>query len=400
MTAHKNLKFLYLMEIFSGLARGSYLVCIGWTTLVVTNDVARVGQVFIVAMLTNMLAAPLVGVVVDRYNRKHLTIVAHLFIALPLAVLALLLSWGPDLPLVWFFATVIVVHTFRLLYHISHDGLIHANVNKADLVHAVARFRGVHLLAASIGTLAAGLIIERFSPTAGFLFSASMSIFLIIPVAFVAGTKSKANAAGFAGFVEDFRGGLEIFRSNRAVRLIAILAAVTLPVGQLVNAILSSFIRDDLGKGSDAFGFVDAAWPIGGMLAAMVLSLGLRGLSAKNTEYVFGVLVGLSTIVFSMTTSIVALALVHATMGFTVWLCRILIDGRILQICKAENVGRTKTYVEVMFSLSAMIMCLSPTLVKLPSTSTYFLFWGGFIVISTLMVLARQVSSAPLPQSD
>ena len=400
MTAHKNLKFLYLMEVFAGLARGSYLVCIGWTTLIVSNDVARVGQVFIIAMLTNMLAGPLVGVIVDRYNRKHLTIVAHLLIALPLAVLALALAEEPDLPLIWFFLTVIVVNAFRLLYHIAHDGLIHANVNKADLVHSVARFRSVHLLAASIGTFVAGLIIERFSPTAGFLFSASMSIFLIIPVAFVAGVRTKENAAGFTGFVADFRGGLEIFQSNRAVRLIAILAAVTLPVGQLSNAILSSFIRDDLGKGSDAFGFVDAAWPIGGMLAAAVLSLGLRGLSAKNTEYVFGILVGLSTIIFSMTTSIVALALVHATMGFTVWLCRIIIDGRVLQICKAENVGRTKIYVEIMFSLSAMIMCFSPTLVTLSSTSTYFLFWGGFIVIGTLLVFVWQVASGPLPQPD
>ena len=400
MTPHKNLKFLYLMEIFSGLSRGSYLVCIGWTTLIVSNDVARVGQVFIIAMLTNMLAGPLVGVVVDRYNRKHVTIAAHLLIFLPLLMLALALAERPDLPQIWFFLTVIVVSTFRLLYHIAHDGLIHANVNKADLVHAVARFRGTHLFATSVGTIGAGLIIERFSPTAGFLFSASMSIFLVIPVAFVAGVRTKENAAGFAGFIADFAGGLEVFRSNHMVRSIAILAAVTLPVGQLSNAILSSFIRDDLGKGSDAFGFVDAAWPIGGMLAAIVLSLGLRGLSAKNMEYVFGVLVGLSTIIFSMTTSIVALAVVHATMGFTVWLCRIVIDGRVLQLCKAENVGRTKIYVEVMFSFSAMIMCFSPTLVKLSSTSTYFMFWGAFVVVGTLTVLVWQLAARPLPQSD
>ena len=110
-------------------------------------------------------------------------------------------------------------------------------------------------------------------------------------------------------------------------------------------------------------------------------------------EYVFGVFVGISTIIFSMTTSIAALAVVHATMGFTVWLCRIIIDGRILQICEAENVGRTKVYVEMMFSFSAMIMCFSPTLVKLSSTNAYFLFWGGFIVIGTLLVLVWQVVS-------
>ena len=55
---NKNLFLLYLMELCAGLARGSYLVCIGWTTWVVSGDVAAVGQVFIVAMLTTMLAGP------------------------------------------------------------------------------------------------------------------------------------------------------------------------------------------------------------------------------------------------------------------------------------------------------------------------------------------------------
>ena len=47
----RNLFFLYMMELCAGAARGSYLVCIGWTTLIVIGDVAAVGQVFIVAMI-------------------------------------------------------------------------------------------------------------------------------------------------------------------------------------------------------------------------------------------------------------------------------------------------------------------------------------------------------------
>lgn len=391
MTAHKNLKFLFLMEIFSGLSRGSYLVCIGWTTLIVSNDVARVGQVFIIAMLTNIFAGPLVGIIVDRYNRKHLTIIAHLLLSVPMMTLGLALAIWPDLSTGWIFLTVCLASIFRLLYQVAHDGLIHANVQKNDLVHTVARFKISHLIGTAIGTLAAGLIIEQFAPTAGFLFSAAMSVFLIVPVAFVAGAKLKASAAGFGGFITDLKGGLEIFLRNRNVRMIALFSAVAQPVGQLSNAILSSYMRDDLGTGSDAFGFVDAAWPVGGMFAAILLSLGLRKMSGKYVEYGFGIMGGIATIILSMTSSIIALAVVHAVMGFSVWLCYILVDGRILQACRAENVGRTKVYVHIMYSLSALIMCLSPTLVKLPSTSGYFLYWGGFIVIGTLLLLGWKV---------
>ena len=379
-----------MMELCAGAARGSYLVCIGWTTLIVSGDVAVVGQVFIVAMITTILAGPINAVIVDRYNRKHLTIIAHLCIATALLSLGLAVAFDSGLSLIWFFLTVVVVTIFRNLYQGSHDGLIHANVSSREMVHVIARFRGVHLLATAFGTVLTGIVIEYQSTTAGFIFAALSSAFLVLAVAFVKGVTSKANATGFSGFLADFLGGLALFNSNRMLRNLTILAGVALPIGQLTNAILSSFIRDDLNRGNDVFGFVDAAWPVGGIAAAAVLSLGLKKLSASNMEYFFALLVGVSTIVFSFCTSAISLAMMHAAMGFTVWMCRIVIDGRVLQICTGVTVGRTKVYIEVMFSFAAMIMCFSPTLVKLSSTSNYFLFWGVVVVIGTAVLWLRQ----------
>jgi hypothetical protein len=394
---NRNLQFLYLMELCAGLARGSYLVCIGWTTLVVIGNVAAVGQVFIVAMLTVMFGGPIAAVVIDRYNRKHLTIVAHLGIATSLLSLGAAVKLDEALPLPWFFATVVAVTLFRSLYQGSHDGLIHANVAAGRIVPMVARFRGLHLLATAVGTLIAGLVIELYTPSAGFVLSALASVLLIVAVAFVNGVTTRENPAGLLGFVSDFRGGLVLFRRNPELRMLTLLAGVSLPIGQLSNAILSSFIRDDLGRGSDVFGFVDAAWPLGGMAAAAVLGLGLRKLSAPNLEYLFALLVGLVTIVFSYCSSVIMLAVMHAAMGFTVWICRIIIDGRVLQICTAETVGRTRVYVDVMFSFAAMTMCLSPSLVKLSATSDYFLYWGAIVVVSSLLLWSARPDSGARP---
>ncbi len=183
---------------------------------------------------------------------------------------------------------------------------------------------------------------------------------------------------------------LALFAEIPVLRNLALLAGIALPMGQLSNAILSSFIHDDLGRGSDVFGLVDAAWPLGGMAAAAVLSLGLKKLSASNLEYLFSLLVGVSTIVFSLCTKVFSLAIMHAAMGFSLWMCRIVIDGRVLQICTRYTLGRTKVYIEIMFSFAAMVMCLSPTLVKLPMTSSYFLYWGLFVVISTGVLWLRR----------
>ena len=379
-----NLKFLYLMEVFSGLSRGSYLVCMGWVTLIVSDDVAKVGQIFIVAMLTNILSGPLTGTIVDRYNRKYLVMVAHFCMTLTMGTLAAAWMITADPQLSWLFIAVIVVSALRLLHNAAHDGLIQASVAMSDTVHTVARCRAIHLIATAIGTVAAGSAIERISPSSGFLFSALASLLLLLPMIFVAGIRHKENAPGFAGFVADIVGGLKVFQVNRHVRLVTILTALCLPIGQLSNAILSSFIRDDLGEGSEAFGIVDAAWPMGGMLAAFVLSLGIRNLSRNNMEYLFAVLAGLSTIGLSLCTTIPLLIILHGAMGSAIWLCRIVIDGRILQECTQENIGRTRVYVDMVFSLSAIIMCFSPTFIQLPSTAAYFMLWGGLMIVGSL----------------
>ena len=117
-------------------------------------------------------------------------------------------------------------------------------------------------------------------------------------------------------------------------------------------------------------------------------------LSAPNLEYLFALLVGVATVVFAYCRSVISLALVHAAMGFTVWICRIIIDGRVLKICDSTTVGRTRVYIDVMFSFAAMIMCFSPTLIKLPSTSDYFLFWGFVVIVSAVLLRLRQSAVA------
>lgn len=380
------------MEFFAGAARGSYLVCIGWATLIVIGDIAAVGQVFIVAMLTIMFCSPVNAVFVDRYNRKHLIIVAHLGIASSLLALGFAIANIENLSLGWFFLAVFSVTIFRNLYQSCHDGLIHANVDKQQLVTVVARFRGLHLIATAAGTVLTGVVIEHYSNTAGFIFSALSSLILIIAVIFVKGVVSHEKTIGASGFLADFREGLGLFKNNLILQNLTLLAGIALPVGQLANAILSSFMHDDLGHGSDIFGMVDAAWPVGGMLAAAFVGMGIKRLNGVNMEYLIAALAGISTILFSFCSAILPLTLVHAAMGFTVWLCRIIIDGRILQTCDTRTVGRTKVYLEVMFSFVAMLMCFSPTFIKLSATSDYFLYWGVFITASALLLWLRQLS--------
>ncbi len=374
------------MASLSGLARGAYLVCIGWTTLVISNDVATVGQIFVVSSLTFVLAGPIVGVVIDRHKRKTLIILAQFVIAAPILCFGGFLFYTPNVPIIWLFAVVVIVSVFQVMYRGSFDGIIRASVENPDILHTVARANAIHLFSAAVGTAAAGLIIDKFSASYGFLATAVPSFCLLIVAAFLADGVVKTSARGIGGFWSDLKIGFEIFRNNKLIRIVALLSVVALPVGQLSNALLSSFIRDDLGEGSDLFGFVDAAWPIGGMLAAALLSKKIKKLDVKDGEYILAIMAGASTVFLSYGTASLSLAIAHGFMGFFVWSCRIMIGGQVLAYCKNENVGRTRVYIEAMVSVSAMAMCLSPSLVTLEATATYLSFWGLFVVFSSVLL--------------
>ena len=134
------------MELFSGLARGAYLVCIGWTTLVISNDVATVGQIYVVSSLTFVLAGPIVGVIIDRHKRKQLIMLAQFFIAASILCIGGFLFFAPDLSIWWLFGVVVIVTVFRVMYRGSFDGIIRASVENPDILHTIARANAIHLV--------------------------------------------------------------------------------------------------------------------------------------------------------------------------------------------------------------------------------------------------------------
>ena len=223
---NKEINLLYVMEVFSGLARGSYLVCIGWTTLIISNNVATVGQIFVVASLTYILAGPFIGIVIDRYKRRKLIVLAQLSIAASMLCMGGLIFYTRDVSVAWLFATVISVSCFRLMYRGAFNGIIRASVDDKDILATLARANFIHLFSTAAGTAAIGFIIQSFSPAHAFAISAIASLFLLAVAKFLADGMVKTNSRGFHGFWSDFKSGLVIFKNNKLIQMLTLLSVV------------------------------------------------------------------------------------------------------------------------------------------------------------------------------
>ncbi len=378
------------MEFFAGLARGSYLGCIGWTALVISNSVATVGHIFIVQSITVMLIGPVVGIWIDRYQHKSSILIAQTIIVAAMLWVAILLFYAPVFQMRWLFIAVSIISLARVMYRGTFDCVIKTHVFGENLLSIIARSNSIHLISTAMGMAGIGLIIRAFGVGSAFAFSALASTTVLLISLFLEKSTSKSNAKGLKGYLSDFKNGLIIFQSNAEVRLLAILSAITLPIGQLTNAILSSFIRDDLGGDSVTFGIVDAGWAIGGMLAAALLSKKIKKFNYKYSEYVVAIFAGISTLLFSFSTSTSTLVIVHGLMGFFIWTCRILIAEKVIRQCNHESIGRVRVYIESIVGMSAMVMCFSPSVIAFEATAVYFRWWGGFLILVTIILLCKK----------
>lgn len=383
----KEVRLLFVMELLSGLARGAFLICIGWSTLIVSNDVAVVGVIFTVGNITSIIVGPVIGVAIDRYKRKKIIILAQIFIAACVAYIGYLMFNTDGLIHVsWLFIVMIIITSARLMYRVAFDGILRGSVEDKDIMQTMARAQTLHLLSTVISTASMGIIISEFSMSSGFFVSVIPSIFLLFVAVFLDDSYIKSSIDGVSGYWVDFKNGLVIFRSNPFLFRLVLLAMSVLPIGFLTSALLSAFVLDDLNKGSDVFGLVEATWQIGGMLAAGLLSAKIRLFRGQYIIYAIGLLSGISTIILSNSTNSYSLALSHGLMGFFGYIALIMIKAKISELSNTKNIGRSIANLSVMINLSGVIMCLSPSFIEFNKTATYFLYWGGFMVAAVILL--------------
>lgn len=386
----REINLLYVLEIFSGLARGSYLGCIGWTALSLSNSVETVGQIVIAQSLSVVICGQFIGVAVDRYQRKNLIVIAQTIIAISMFSMSILLFSTTNLSVVWLFCIAIIVSVSRFVYESAFDGILKDSVNNAGILQVVARTGSIHMVATAIGMAGIGFSIDRWAMGHGFIISGAVSVFLVIVASFLAKHvhSSEFTAQGLSGFWLDFKAGYTVFKNNRSIQGLAMLSAIALPIGQLADAILPALIRNDLGRSSAIYGLVDAGWAIGGMLAAIIIStVAKKVTNTLYVEYIMAILAGFATIGITFFAQTIYLALLHALMGFFVWSCRILINSKIIELCDSSNIGRIKVYVDSLFYLSAAVMCISPSLISFSLNSSYFILWGAIIIIVTILLM-------------
>lgn len=289
----------------SGLANAIVMITIPWLVLERTGSAASAGLVIAAASLPGIVVAPLVGVAIDRFGRRLVSIVSDVLSALSVAAFPLV-ALTRDLDLGWILALAVLGATFDPAGYTARKSMLPdvATASGFPLDRLNGIHEGVFGVGWAIGPALGAVLIAVIGPVQAFwapfvLFAVAI---LAIVLLRVGDAGQEARAAAGAPAVGAWRGlvlGATVLWRDPVLRSVTIalmvLAAVYLPTESVV---LPAYFE---GRGEPAsLGILVSAMSVGSIVGAF----GYGWLSNRFTRYQLVRLVLIGTAV-----SIVPLAL-------------------------------------------------------------------------------------------
>jgi len=272
---------------------GSQLVqfALIWYLTVLTGSATVLAAAALTSMLPNVILGPLIGTLVDRWNRRVIMVVCDSMVALATAVLAVLFLLN----------AIEIWHIYAILFIRAVAGVFHNNAMVASTslmvpVEFLTRIQGLNqMLTGGINIAAAplGALLLELLPMQGILaIDVVTALAAVLPLLWIAVPQPERKlAAGQAqsSVLQDFRAGLRYVASWPGLLMI-----VVMTIGINFTIIPAFSLLPLLVKGYFGGGAFQLSWMEASMGIGMVAGGALLGVWGGFKRKILTTLLGLS----------------------------------------------------------------------------------------------------------
>jgi len=156
-----NFNIFLIGQLFSKLGDALYTFTIPWISYELTHSVIVMGSMFAVSVLPIVLFGPIIGILVDRWDRRRLMMFADITRAILVAFVPFMQMLG-ILQLWQLYVVSFLLAGLSLLFDVSIVAAIPHIVRNEDLTKANASYQLVNQVGDLIGPLLAGIMIISF----------------------------------------------------------------------------------------------------------------------------------------------------------------------------------------------------------------------------------------------
>ncbi len=299
-------RLLMLGTLASSTAFWMYQVAVGWLALQLTNSPFFVAMVGFAGGIPLLLLSLPAGVIIDRFDRRNVLLIAQLAAVLIAALLAFLVGSG----LIGRVSMLVLVATYGTAMSFvfpTRTTIVPSLVERRDMANAVALNSACQNATRVVGPSLAGVLIGLLGVAETFAVAAAMQALALVTTARLPPQIPEASSRGGTGWSSLTVGLRVVARRPYLVGLIVLALAPTVLVMPYIN-LMPVFARDELDLGSTGLGVLLASTGLGTVAGSLAVARRSGGQAGSRGQIVTAAAFAICVMAFSMT-PIVALAL-------------------------------------------------------------------------------------------
>jgi MFS family permease len=274
---HRDFRLLWAATLLSSTARWADLVVVGWLTLELTESALMVGIVA-AAKMVGYLAAPFMGVVVDRMDRRLLLLIAAggNLVASVAMLLLFVTGW---LELWHVIALALIAGLTWALDNPTRNALVPDLVGSENLTNAIALNALALEITVVVGPALGGILIPGLGMGGAYGLIAGILLVDIVVLLLMKKDERHGIAHARESPVKSLVSGLQYVWGNQTVlMLLAVAFLLNMLAAPYRYAFLPLFARYVLDAGPAGYGMLTAMAGFGALAAGIwVVSLGNFG---------------------------------------------------------------------------------------------------------------------------
>lgn len=388
---NRSFVFLWLAQLVSQLGDSLLQVALVWFILQSTDSAVAVGGVIAVTLLPTVILAPLLGVFVDRFNRRTVLIVSIAFQSIIVLMMGVMFTLNRleywDILLLLF-----ALYSIAQLVRPSVNALVPNMIDMSDLP-AANSLMSITLSMTSIAGFSLGGVVILFLGVSFSIYYDFLSfVIAALMLAFVRssyGEIPKISAVpDKLSYKERFSEGLRFISGSNLLKQLAAVAVVINYFGAGINALVAPYVKQNLYGNSSIYGFLLASYSLGSIVGFIIVSkLDFRNYTGKilfTGVIAFGVLAILLGTVMKVLIAVVLFSII----GFA--LASVNLPVSVLLQVKVPNTlrGRVGAVLGAVGAASQPLSALiSGSIGESVGVGKTFQLYGFVLVVASLIML-------------
>ncbi len=316
---YRNFRLLWTTTIFSSSARWVQQVSLGWLAFDLTDSAALLGVLLFVYQAPTFAMSPLIGVMVDRVDRRKLFVISQVTMAVVAALLAVDIATGAVE--VWHLYVFALISGFEsAIIHVVRQVIIPAVVPREDLLNAISLNSAGNTVTRIVGPFLAGLLIVALGVEANFFIQAALLTCVAVaafPLQLRSPETETAEQAAGASIRQDIAVALRFIWGIGVLRLLFAIEFLMLFLASPFTNFLPVWAENVLSLDADGLGALFAAAGIGSLLGALVLAAAGNVQRKGVLMLIAGVVLGLAFLGLGLSSLLVVSMVLLAVMGAT-----------------------------------------------------------------------------------